>query len=447
MTNELTISQNGRYFERDGMPFFWLGDTAWLLFSKLTLEEARVYLENRAAKGYTVIQATLIHFRGMATAAGSPALLDDDFAQPNPDASEDAFWPHVKRVVEIAGSLGLYMALLPAWGSMTQNGLTPEKAGPYAEFLAENFGGYENVLWLVGGDIRGTAAPEVFDCIGKTLRTKCPRQRIGFHPFGRCSSATWFHDRDWLDFNMFQSGHRDYGQRQLNAWDDAVEDDEWMGEDNYKYVLRDRERVPAKPTLDGEPSYELIPHGLHDPALPYWQAHDVRRYAYWSLLAGAAGHTYGDNAIMQFYRGNEKASYGALQTWDVAVHNPGGMQMGHARRLMEAIGWEQGEPCQALIADGQGEQHAHIRALRTPHVACCYLYEGQPVTLELSELPFQTADIWWFDPIVGMASYAGRTEASGEHSFTPPERRSGQNDYVLVLTDVGYREEFLKRIR
>jgi hypothetical protein len=27
----------------------------------------------------------------------------------------------------------------------------------------------------------------------------------------------------------------------------------------------------------------------------------VRRYAYWSVFAGSCGHTYGHNAIMQFY--------------------------------------------------------------------------------------------------------------------------------------------------
>ena len=27
----LTISENKRHFSLDGKPFFWLGDTAWLL--------------------------------------------------------------------------------------------------------------------------------------------------------------------------------------------------------------------------------------------------------------------------------------------------------------------------------------------------------------------------------------------------------------------------------
>jgi hypothetical protein len=37
-------------------PFFWLGDTAWELFHRLNREEADRYLEDRARKGFTVIQ-------------------------------------------------------------------------------------------------------------------------------------------------------------------------------------------------------------------------------------------------------------------------------------------------------------------------------------------------------------------------------------------------------
>ena len=29
---------NGRYFEQDGTPFFWLADTAWLIYANITEE-------------------------------------------------------------------------------------------------------------------------------------------------------------------------------------------------------------------------------------------------------------------------------------------------------------------------------------------------------------------------------------------------------------------------
>ena len=43
-----------------GEPFFYLADTAWELFHRLKLEEIEQYLDNRAAKGFTVIQAVVL---------------------------------------------------------------------------------------------------------------------------------------------------------------------------------------------------------------------------------------------------------------------------------------------------------------------------------------------------------------------------------------------------
>ena len=57
----LSISPNRRYFiTGEGTPFLYLGDTAWRLFKALNHEELDVYLRNRAAKGFTVIQAYVL---------------------------------------------------------------------------------------------------------------------------------------------------------------------------------------------------------------------------------------------------------------------------------------------------------------------------------------------------------------------------------------------------
>ncbi len=57
----LKVSQNGRYLVRsNGKPFFWLGDTAWLLFQMTTREDAELYLSTRARQGFSVIQAAIV---------------------------------------------------------------------------------------------------------------------------------------------------------------------------------------------------------------------------------------------------------------------------------------------------------------------------------------------------------------------------------------------------
>ena len=60
-SQKLQVNQSQRYLETtDGKPFLWIGDTAWELFHKLNREEATEYLENRKAKGISVIQAVVL---------------------------------------------------------------------------------------------------------------------------------------------------------------------------------------------------------------------------------------------------------------------------------------------------------------------------------------------------------------------------------------------------
>ncbi|MBQ8108569.1 MAG: DUF4038 domain-containing protein [Clostridia bacterium] len=426
----LSINRRGRGFLKDGSPFFWLGDTAWLLFSKLSDAEIETYLTNRAAKGYTVIQATLSHFENYAAWDGSPAFIGNDLATP---AEDSPYWARVERTVALAARLGLVMALLPCWGSFAKTGrLNAENAPLYGAFLARRFGRFENVLWLLGGDVRGSDAPESFEALARALRRGAPNQLIGFHPFGRCSSSQWFAGADWLDFHMFQSGHRDRTQRRLGAWDDnEVSDEEWMAEENYLYVFRDLAR-DDKPTLDGEPSYEDIPHGLHDASKPYWTDRQVRRYAWWCLLAGGAGFTYGHNAIMQFWRGDEEGSFGVRQRWDVALHAPGSFQMRHLRRLMEAVDWQEGENAQGCLTDDSGTEDARNLAFITPRALVVYCYGGAPFGVRLETLPFESAAFWYSPKLGGLSPMM----LPADGVFVPPaDTPEALEDWALVLAD------------
>jgi hypothetical protein len=61
----LRISDNRRYLVReDGSPFLWIGDTAWHMVDTLTRDEVDLYLDHRAAHGFTVIQTTAFMGQG-----------------------------------------------------------------------------------------------------------------------------------------------------------------------------------------------------------------------------------------------------------------------------------------------------------------------------------------------------------------------------------------------
>lgn len=429
---KLCVSENHRYLCNGERPFFWLGDTAWLMFGKLTEEEAEIYLRNRKEKGYNVILSTLIHEWPQKNREGALALCNGDYAAPD---TEGGYWKRVENIVSMAEEMGLYMALLPTWGSNVASGrLHMGNVDAYLDFLLERFGSRPNVIWLVGGDVKGDAAPEMFAHIGSRLKEESEGQLVGFHPFGRTSSSDWFPDADWLDFNMFQSGHRRYDQIVLGAWDDNGKNPHQYGEDNWRYVEADLSKRPLKPTIDGEPSYEQILQGLHDKEQPYWQAWDTRRYAYWSVFAGAFGHTFGDNAIIQFQQMdiNKEGAFGVWQDWREALHNIGCMQMGHLKKLMESVEYQNGRSAQELVVDGDGEAYERIAVFAGVDYIFCYDYSGHPFALSLETYDGEY-DIYWMDPVTGIFSYAGIAKGKKEHQFVPVKRLEGHSDWVLVL--------------
>jgi len=421
----LKVGGSQRYLENGTKPFFWMGDTAWLLFQKCTEVEAFLYLKNRKEKGFNVIQATLVHkMPGEPKAAQGRAEWD---------VASEAYWEHCGAVVRLAESLGLYMALLPAWGSIVKAGiLNEENVEQYAEYLYRRFGSCPNVIWLLGGDIRGDVKPELYRTFGRRLKERMPDKLVGFHPFGRTSSSLWFHGESWLDFNMFQSGHRRYDQAVLKQWDDVAE--EFYGEDNWKYVDRDLGRQCHKPTVDGEPSYEWIPQGLHDPSEPFWQAQDVRRYAYWSVFQGAMGHTYGDNSVMQFYSDlSEPGAYGAREVWQDAIHHEGSGHMGHLAALMNSVDFTRGAAAERLLLSGQKEKYGRISVFAGPDFLFCYDYLGEGFTVSLAELQGRKLNAYWYDPVSGAYSFLREVTGLKEFAAAPPKRYAGQNDWVLVI--------------
>jgi hypothetical protein len=434
--SRLLVTSNGRFLSTsDNKPFFWLGDTGWLLFSRLKREEAETYLENRKQKGFNVIQVMVLHTLAAANAYGDSALIDRNVASPLvteggsfSDSLAYDYWDHVDFVIDKAAEKGIYMALVPVWGNnVKKGGVSQQQAKTLAEFLANRYKNRPNIIWLNGGDIKGSDSLDVWKTIGRTINQVDSTHLITFHPRGRASSSDWFHNEDWLDFNMIQSGHKTYAQ------DTAAKETLHYGEDNWRYINTDLALKPLKPTIDGEPSYEGIPHGLHDVNLPRWTADDVRRYGYWSVLAGAFGYTYGHNSVMQMYKpGDKDTSFGPIETWDKAIDAPGAGQMIHLKNLLLAYSFFDRVPDQSLIAN-QGSRYDYLVASRGPAYALVYTYTGRNIRLNMGKLPGNTVVASWFNPRDGKTALIDDISNKGVQEFNPPAEPKAGNDWVLVI--------------
>lgn len=420
--NTLRVSPDNRSLVKaDGSAFFWLGDTAWELFHRLNREQAEQYLSTRANQGYSLIQAVAVaELDGVNT---PNPYGNKPFTSTNPLVMNDAYFQHVDWIVNRANALGLYIGLLPTWGDQwnSSGGVfnTTDKARAYGEYMGNRYRDAA-VVWILGGD-RGAGDANhqaILRAMAAGLETTMGgRQLITFHPPGGQTSATWFHNDAWLDFNMQQNGH-------------CTNTDVW------NRITNDRNRTPVKPVLDGEPLYESHPICFNAGANGYSNATDVRKFAWWNVFAGAFGHTYGCHSVWQMYDVGRGGINGPQQYWHQALTLPGAVQMGHVRRLMESRPLIGRVPDQSLLTTSALSGGDRIQATRGGDggYALIYSASGQGFTVDLTKLSGSTITSWWYDPRAGTSTGAGSFAKSGTRAFSPPSNGYG-NDWVLVLDD------------
>lgn len=405
----LTVAPSGRYLQHaDGTPFLYLGDTAWELFARLTYEEACYYLDNRAAKGFTVIQTVVI-------------TELEDYTPPT-----EHYLAHIDSVLTYAEQRGLYLALLPTWGDKVdrQWGKGPEvfthrNAYAYGRRLARRWHTRPNIIWVLGGDRSGEGRNRtVWNRMAQGIRSIDQNHLMTYHPQGEHSSSMWFHQEEWLDFNMVQTGHC---QETYDIY--------------RRLLLPDWQRTPVKPVMDGEPRYEDIPRHFKA-AEGRFQAIDVRHTLYQSMLSGACGYTYGNNNIWQMYTPGREAMCDANRAWREALDMEGACQLIHFVRLWQDIPFPQGHPlpdCIQPAADETPENKAdEAVAFETDDWMVCYFPGGRQWTVTL---PARWADgyhLQWLDPRTGIRQEAGDGHQCHLTLQLPPAPL-GSPDWVLLI--------------
>lgn len=428
----LKVSDNQRYIvhEKGNVPFFWMGNTAWLLPERLDRDEVEYYLTKEREAGYNVEQIQVLNGIPTFNIYGHAANnAEFDFSKVSKPGVY-GYWEHLDYIVDVAERNGIYIAMDCIWGSQI-NAMDEKKAAALGKFLGERYKDKPNIIWLIGGDIRGDKKPEVWDALARAIKKVDKGHIMTFHPRGRTTSAWWFNDREWMDFNMFQSGHRRYGQRNGDG-DYTIKDN--TEEDNWTYVDMSFEKSPIRPVIDGEPSYEDIPQGLHDFDAPRWQDYDVRRYAYWAVFAGCFGHTYGHNSIMQFMRPGLLGSFGAEKPWWEAMKDPGYGQMKYLKYLMLNFPFTDRIADQSIIASKNGERYDRMMATRGNDYLLVYNYSGKPMDIDLTKISGAKKNVWWMNPADGTLTYLGEMD-SKVTTFSVDGAYMRGGDRVLIAVD------------
>jgi hypothetical protein len=418
-SNLLKVSPDGHYIVHDdGTPFFYMADSAWHLFNKLTHADADLYLQTRAAQGFTVILAE-INARFGDDVYGNRPFINDDPSKPN-----EKFFQDVDYIVDKANALGMYVSMVPLdtkWA----------RAGKFSLAQAYNIGRYmgqrykdAKIIWTLGADINADDNPhgpnlwrELAAGVARGAANKdMSKVLMQYHPLRGHTATDWYLDDDWLDMNAFQSGHN-------------------SNPTNFNTAATDYALAPARPVMDVETSYEEMPDGVKIGARRL-NDYDVRKAEYWSLFAGAHGVTYGDNNVWQFTLEPGQTRNLANKIWKDALNTPGSNSMTILKRLMLSRPFLDRIPDQSLVVGDTLGGTNHIQATRASDGSYAFVYTagGKSVRVDLAKISGPAVTASWFNPRTGETTTVGNfgRKRSRTRTLAPPTTGT---DWVLILDD------------
>ena len=81
------------------------------------------------------------------------------------------YWDHMDYIIRTAAKKGPYIGMVCIWGSPVNRGeMTVEQAKAYGTFLAERYQDEPNIIWFIGGDIRGDVKTAEWEALATSIK-------------------------------------------------------------------------------------------------------------------------------------------------------------------------------------------------------------------------------------------------------------------------------------
>lgn len=417
----LMLSANHRYFTyADGTPFFWLGDTHWMMPNTERVEvcnhpehqgkacpfggQFQHLVADRKVKGFNVYQTY--------PSAANAAWWTSPFTQLNPERFNTVFDVQINHLAE----QGFIIAL--GCGHFNESMQIPvADLRRWARYLVARYGAHP-VVWVTAQEVN---APEDNgqNCLAawKAVAEEIERVDGYQHPH---SAHQWVVDvatrllghEHWHDWFALQGGHVNSG---------LTPQARYAGYFNFQ---------PTKPVIETEAMYELIDcGGVAD-------VDDARRAAWKALLCGCAGYTYGAAGVWALKwdaMDSQWKDYNyRIESWYAGMTLPGATQMSLLQKFFSELSWWQltprfTDPCWASWEEAESCVLASDG--NKLYVVYCYGTTCRGTLMQLDISATYTAH--WYNPRTGEQTLIATGISSKDGEWCVPEKAEG--DWVLVL--------------
>jgi len=411
--------------DQNNAPFLLVGDSPHALIVNLNVADATRFFEDRRTNGFNSMWIEIICEDSEAGRIDG-SLLDGttpftstlggglwDMSTPN-----DAYFAHVDAIIRIAATNGIQILMNPAdtggWnGGWTETMLTNGSARcrQYGQYLGSRYKDFPNLIWFSGNDFQAWQTPTndaVVSAIARGIKD-FDTNHLQTVQFDYPVSAS-LDNTNWASIVNLNFVYSYYAQ--------------------YERVQREYKRTNVMPIVMIEGHYEYQTNYYGD----FGTIPVLRRQMYWSMLSGAIGHCYGNDAVWPFQPG-----------WDApAIFNSQAIsELKHVTALFQSRRWHAFAPDinRTVLTAGFGtyatnavvsaNNFATCSRETNGHTVMVYAPTQRAMTIDMTKISGTNALAWWFDPRTGVATNFGPFATTGTRVFTPPTT----NDWVLVLDD------------
>ena len=383
----LKAERNSKYLTDCAVnPVFLFADTASTLSLIDDMSEIEYYLQDRKNRGFNSIICNYSIKR-----------------QEN-----------IGRIIGMAKARNLQVMLNISLSTADEYAITADNARECGKSLACKYKDADNIIWVIdGNNIRAAEGNSIINEFAEGIR-ECDRiHLLSFIPENDASSSQYFHNCEWLDFNVINSYSPEFT-------------------DTYKLIMDDRDRNPAKPVIDLKPKHELYQKSRYEMMVSQYM---VRADAVCSILSGACGMVYGNINI---------AKIGSVSNWKNYLDLNGMQHLINIKRLFESYSWFKLEPDSnhTFVSSGHEsvkDDYPTVAAFAFDgSFAVVYLPDTRTIALNMGKLRGSIL-AGWFDPTNGDFTRINEIpfENRGYKDFlSPAVNYMGQMDFLLVLEAV-----------
>jgi len=424
---KLKVADNYRFLvKEDDTPFVWIGETNWF-FAKLPPATIDSILNKRQQQGFTIM---FVSCREELYNGGGPGNIN----HPN-----ENWWAYLDEYIQKCKKRNMYVGLTLGWYHILMK-YSEEELYKFGMWVGDRYKDQNNIVWLTlgeaGSHARKKTIPDTkLEALVKGIRKgDTGNKLLTVHAdFRRGTSIS--NDAELSDFNNWQTSQW-CCRNDLPRKDDR----QWTVWEAITYDYSQRYQGRPKPTLDAEAFYE------NNKDFCGTSPFIIRRRAYFTMLAGAFGHTYGAGGIWDGLQEGEKCSGSALE----AVHYVGAEHMGYVSSFFHKLKEDflKLRPDQSLIRKGNSRNYdLHIQAAKAIDNSFAIIYSASdnPYGLDVSKLNSSATAGLWYNPrnntIEPIESSFSNSIEDSLLIFDPPGEEGSGNDWILLIGN----RDFIKR--